>query len=135
MRLGKPKETPARGSSLAAILRSVALIIALVCGLVLAATAGERSLPALFADKVRGIPAQEWVNYSFTAIIVLMCLCAFAILWLRGRSVLDQWLMIVALGVILEIVIVVFVSPKRFDVGFYAGRLISLLTRPLSWRF
>ena len=36
--------------------------------------------------------------------------------------------MIVALSVILEIGIVVLLSPKRFDVGFYAGRLFSLLT-------
>jgi len=118
----------ARGSSLASIVRSIVLVLALVCGLVLVATAGSAYLPAIFADRTRGIPANVFADYLPPAITILVCLSAFAVLWFRRHSVLDQWLMIVALSVILEVVIVVFVSPKRFDVGFYAGRLFSLLT-------
>ena len=128
MRNEKYEPSPARGSSVAVIVQSVALVLALVCGLVLIATAGKDYLPALFADSAHGVRANELAVYSLPAITMLVCMSALAVLWLRRRSVLDQWLMIVALSVILEIVIVVFVSPKRFDVGFYAGRLFSLLT-------
>jgi PAS domain S-box-containing protein len=119
---------PARGSSLAVIVRSVALVLVLACGLVLVATVGKAHLPAQFADIVHGLPANDLAIYSATAITMLVCVSALAVLWLRRRSVLDEWVMIVALAVILEIGIVVLLSPKRFDVGFYAGRLFSLLT-------
>ena len=115
-------------SPLAVIARTVALVFALVCGLVLVATAGKGYLPAILADRISGIPANDLASHSLATITILVCVSAFAILWLRRRSVLDQWLMIVVLSVILEIVIVVLVSPKRFDVGFYIGRLFSLLT-------
>jgi len=128
MRDRKPERGPARGASRAVIARSVALVLALVCGLILVATAGKDYLPALLADGVRGIAANRLVAYSVTAITMLLGVSAVAVLWLRRRSILDQWLMIVGLAVILEIAIVVLVSPKRFDVGFYAGRLFSLLT-------
>jgi len=124
----KSESSLARGSSLAVLVGSIALVLALVCGLVLVATAGKDYLPALFADPVRVVPANVLVGYSLPAITILMYVSALAVLWLWRRSVLDQWLMIVALSVIVEVVIVVFVSPKRFDVGFYAGRLFSLLT-------
>ena len=128
MRNEKSEPGPARGSALAVIVRSVALVFVLVCGLVLVATAGKDYLPALFADSVRGVPANDLADYALPGITVLVCVSALAVLWLRRRSVLDQWLMIVALSVILEIAIVVLLSPKRFDVGFYAGRLFSLIT-------
>ena len=128
MRNEKSEPGPARGSALAVIVRSVALVFVLVCGLVLVATAGKDYLPALFADSVRGVPANDLADYALPGITVLVCVSALAVLWLRRRSVLDQWLMIVALSVILEIGIVVLLSPKRFDVGFYAGRLFSLIT-------
>jgi len=124
----KSEPSLAPGSSLAVIVRSIALVLALVCGLVLVATAGKEYLPAIFADTVRGVPANSLADYVPPAITIAVCVSAFAVLWLRRRSVLDQWLIVVALSVILEVVIVVFVSPKRFDVGFYAGRLFSLLT-------
>jgi PAS domain S-box-containing protein len=117
-----------RGSSLAVIVRSVALVVALVCGLVLVTTVGHDHLPPIFADSVRGLPANELAAYALPAIATPLCASALAVLWLRRRSVLDQWVMIVALAQILEVVIVVLVSPKRFDVGFYAGRLFSLIT-------
>ena len=128
MRSEKSVPGAAGGSSLLIIVRSVALVLALVCGLALVATAGKDYLPALFADSARGVPANELVVYSLPTITILLCAIALAVLWARQRSVLDQWLTIVALSVALEITIVVLLSPKRFDVGFYAGRLFSLVT-------
>jgi PAS domain S-box-containing protein len=128
MRNEKSERGLFRGSSLAVIVRSAALVLALVCGLTLLTTAGHDYLPLLFADSDRGLQVNPLVPNLLRASTILACVCAIAVLWLRRRSVLDQWVMIVALAVILEVVIVVWLSPKRFDVGFYAGRLCSLLT-------
>ena len=61
------------------------------------------------------------------AVIMLVCVFALAVLWFRRSSLLDQWLLIVALAEILELGTAVVISPGRFDLGFYAGRLFSLL--------
>jgi PAS domain S-box-containing protein len=124
MRGEKSESGPAQTSSLAVIVRSVALVLALACGLILLATAGHDYLPVLFTERVGRGP----FIHPVAAITMLVCVSAFAILWFRQRSVLDQWLMIVALAAILELIVVVMFSPARFTLGFYAGRLFSLLT-------
>jgi PAS domain S-box-containing protein len=108
------------------IVRSVALVLALASGLTLLATAGHDYLPVLFAGRigrVSPLPTQ-----GVAPITMLVCVSALAVLWLRRRSRLDQWLMVVALAAILEIGLTVFLSHRRFDLGFYAGRAFSLLT-------
>jgi hypothetical protein len=89
---------PAQSSSLAVIVRSVALILALVCGLTLLATAGNDYLPVLFADRVDFTPAARVAG----GITMLVSVSAVTVLRLRRRSLLDQWLMIVALAALLE---------------------------------
>src|SRR5712672_1646015 len=124
MRDEKSDPGPAEPSSLAVIVGSVALVLTLVCGLTLLATAGNNYLPVLFADRVDFTPAARAAGAS----TMLLSASAVAVLWLRRRSVLDQWLIIVALAAILEMALgAIFVS-GRFSFGFYAGRLFSLLT-------
>jgi PAS domain S-box-containing protein len=117
---------PIQASSLAVIVRSVALVLALAGGLTLLATTGHDYLPVLFADnisRVRPLPTQ-----GVALITTLVCVSALAALWLRRRSLLDQWLMVVALAAILEIGLGILLTQRRFDLGFYAGRAFSLLT-------
>src|SRR5258708_6567868 len=115
---------PVQPSSLAVIVRSVALVLALVCGLTLLATAGNDYLPVLFADRVDSTPVVRVAG----AAIILVSVSAIAVLQLRQRSLLDQWLMIVALATILEMALGAMFVSGRFSLGFYAGRLFSLLT-------
>ena len=106
------------------IILSVALVLALVCGLTLLATAGNDYLPALFADRIDFTPAARLA----AATTMLTSVSAVAVLWVRRRSLLDQWLMIVAVAALLEMALgAIFVS-GRFSLGFYAGRVFSLLT-------
>jgi PAS domain S-box-containing protein len=123
----KSESGPAQASSLAVIVRSVALVLVLASGLTLLTTAGHDYLPVLFAgtiSRVRPLPTQ-----GIAPITTLVCVSALAALWLRRRrSLLDQWLMVVALAAILEIGLTVLLSNRRFDLGFYAGRVFSLLT-------
>jgi PAS domain S-box-containing protein len=109
---------------LALIFRSVALVLGLVCGLTLLATAGNNYMPVLFADKVDFTPAARMA----AATTMLASVSAVVVLWLRRRSLLDQWLMIVALAAILEMGLGAMFVSGRFSLGFYAGRVFSLLT-------
>jgi PAS domain S-box-containing protein len=115
---------PAQPSLRAVIVRSITLVVALVCGLTLLATTGNDYLPVLFADRVDFTPAARAAGAS----TMLVSASAVAVLWLRRRSVLNQWLMIVALATILEMALGSISVSARFSLGFYAGRLFSLLT-------
>jgi PAS domain S-box-containing protein len=115
---------PAEPSLLAVVVGSVALVLALACGLTLLATAGNNYLPVLFADRVGFTPEARLA----AATTMLLSVSAVAVLWLRRRSLLDQWLIIVALAALLEMALGSLFVSGRFSFGFYAGRLFSLLT-------
>jgi PAS domain S-box-containing protein len=124
MRDEKSRPGQAEPSLLAVIVGSVALVLTLVCGLTLLATAGNNHLPVLFTDRVDFTPVARAAGAS----TMLVSASAALVLWLRRRSLFDHWLMIVALAAILEMALgSIFVS-GRFSLGFYAGRVFSLLT-------
>ena len=52
---------------------------------------------------------------------------ALCLLWVRRRSLLDQWLMVALCAFLLE-VLIVSAFAVRFDFGWYAGRFYQLLT-------
>jgi signal transduction histidine kinase len=103
-----------------AIWRCVALAAVLVGASVWVSIGGESSLPLLFLSDV---------NYSALASHALaftlsICVLALALLWIRRRSVLDLWLMVVTCALIGELALTV----VRFSLGFYVSRLFSLAT-------
>jgi signal transduction histidine kinase len=53
------------------------------------------------------------------------------LLWLRQRSVLDLWLMVVLCAYAIEILLISFPVPTRFSLGWYAGRVYGLLSGSL----
>ncbi len=62
---------------------------------------------------------------------MMICLAAIAALWVRRRSVLDQWLLVVAAAALSEIILAVALVTGRYSLGFYAGRAFSLATSTL----
>lgn len=78
---------------------SVALVFVLVCGLTWLTTAGDKFLPRLFLDRTHVAPLNHYVG----AFASLACVSALAVLWARRRSVLDQWLIVVALAATSEL--------------------------------
>jgi len=106
------------------IFASVASMCTLVFGLTWVATGGVELLPPLIVDKSHLGP---FVRYPIGFTIVVSA-AAFAVLWVRRRSVLDQWLMVVTLASILELVFSGLLPSVRFSLGFYAGRVFSLIT-------
>ena len=69
-----------------------------------------------------------------TALTMLISVAALSVLWIFRRSALDQWLMVVVLASIFELAITALFSRTlptnafRFTLGFYTGRVFSLVT-------
>jgi signal transduction histidine kinase len=103
---------------------SVAIVFVLVCGLTLLAVAGDKLLPQVFLDRTRANPV---VNYILMFMAVI-CAIAPALLWSRRQSVLDLWLMVVGWALVLEFAFTGLFMDGRFNLGFYATRVFSLVT-------
>ena len=122
---GEKRLTPvSETSALPAIGWGVAGVLALVLGLTWLATAGANFLPPIILDQSRMSPI---VVYPIWFTILLSAAAGAVLLW-RRRSVLDQWLMVVALVFIMELVFSGLLPTVRFSLGFYAGRVFSIIT-------
>lgn len=109
-----------QGSIRSAIGWCVALTVSLVLALVWLAIAGDPYLPRLFLSASNLTPLGEFAP-TFD---LLICAFALAFLWMRRRSVLDLWLMVVVSALIGELALTV----VRFSLGFYVSRVLSLAT-------
>jgi signal transduction histidine kinase len=119
------KPTESRRSPLSAIGLSIAVVSATVCGLTWIAIAGDRSLPPLLFDRVQ-------VNHSVAlvtgSLIAILAGTALALLWIRRRSVLDVWLMVLCCALIFEITTSSILINARFSLGFYVGRVFGIFS-------
>jgi signal transduction histidine kinase len=100
-----------------------AIVIIVVCALTSAVTAGHDFMPRLLVGTTI-LP----LGYYAVGMITLTNVLALLLLWSRGKSVLDLWLMVAVCALIMETALVAlgFVS-DRFSIGFYATRLIPLV--------
>jgi signal transduction histidine kinase len=107
----------------------IALSIALTTTLVLVAVficvAGEALLPAVMLDRFRH--GNTWPYYVGTPIASL-CFCALIVLWIRRRTVLGLWLMVVMCLYLMELPLTYYTAPVRFSVGWYAVRVIEVIS-------
>lgn len=114
-----------QGSLLSAIGLTVVSVVVVVSVVTWLATAGDKFLPRLLLDRTEIAPL---LNRVFILNILVAVLALILLGTARQRSVLDQWLMIVALAFIAEQVFGGLLSGTRFSVGFYIGRVFSLVT-------
>jgi signal transduction histidine kinase len=112
------------GSSRTAVAVSVAVSIAIVLALTWIATAGEPYLPKIFVDKTRSAVNLRYIG----ALLLLLNAVALFLLWLRRRSVLGLWLMVVLCGSMANAVVGWILTPGRFSLAFYAGRSFLVIT-------
>jgi signal transduction histidine kinase len=122
-----PIKLLSQSSVRAAILASIGSVTALVCGATVLVTAGEALIPRLMLDTLRVSNLWFYVVGPTAALIVL----ALVLLWLRNRSVLDLWLMVVLCAYAIEIALTAFPVPIRFSLGWYAGRVYGMLSGSL----
>jgi signal transduction histidine kinase len=107
-----------------AIQFSVAIAVAGACVVTLLATAGKQYLPAIVADSTRSVFVHlVMINGSIFAITAV----ALAELFIRRRTVLDYWLMLICVALIQEQSLFL-LARDRWTLGYYAGRIIWLIT-------
>jgi signal transduction histidine kinase len=115
---------PWKGKVRAAILWSLVGTALLVAAVGYVTTRLEPYLPHILLEPLRFSP--DW-PYLVGAPIVSLCVAAIALLWLRGRSALDLWLMVVMFLYAIEQPLSRYPMPVRFSVGWYAVRVVGLL--------
>ena len=118
----KPSES--RRSPAAAVGLSIAVATATVCGLTWITIAGERFLPRIVLPD--GIHLNQSLASSLSGLIMVLAGGALALLWIRRRSVLDLWLMVVCCAWLLETATATLFVGARFELGWYAGRSFGI---------
>jgi signal transduction histidine kinase len=119
-------ETPRREGTLrSAIFRTVAWTVVLAAAGAYVCIHDEALLPPIMLDTLRFGP--EW-PYLVGAPIAVMAGLALVILWLRRRSILDLWLMVVMCLYLIEVPLSYYPAPARFSMGWYTVRLIGFLS-------
>jgi signal transduction histidine kinase len=116
------------GTAHAAVALSVALTAAAVLTVAFLCTAGEALLPRISLDPLHFSP--QW-PYFIGAPIMLLCIAALIVLWVRRRSMLDLWLMVVLCSYVIEVPITYYPNPFRFSLGWYSVRFIQLFSSTL----
>jgi signal transduction histidine kinase len=116
-----------QGSVAAGILSSVAVTVALVCAATVLVTAGHGLLPHTMLDPVRFSPLRLYI----AGCQIGLSIAGLIVLWVRLRSVLDLWLMVVMCAYAIEVCVIVFPVPVRFSMGWYAGRVYGLVSGSL----
>jgi signal transduction histidine kinase len=108
----------------ATILSSVAMSAAVVCAVTVLVIAGDAYLLPISSDPVH---FSVGANY-FADCLILWNLLALTVLWMRQRSVLDLWLMVVVCAYAIEFYLMAFAGLARYSAGWYAGRIFGLVS-------
>jgi signal transduction histidine kinase len=106
------------------ILSSVAISAVIVCAVTILVTAGDAYLPRISIDPVHF--SSLWLYLA--GCLILWNAVALILLWMRRRSVLDLWLMVVVCSYAIEIYLVSFPGLARFSAGWYAGRIFGFVS-------
>jgi signal transduction histidine kinase len=115
------------GTMRAAVARSVAFTVVAVSAAAFLCIAGEALLPRVMLDLVHFSPLFPYAM----APVVLLSASALIALWMRRRSVLDLWLMVVMFLNLIEIPLGYYPDPMRFSVGWYTTRVIGFRSSSL----
>jgi signal transduction histidine kinase len=107
----------------ATILSSAAMTSGVVCAVTVLVTTGDAYLPRISTDQV------HFSAFAFylSGWLILWNLIALAVLWVRRRSVLDLWLMVVVCAYAIEFYLGAFSGQARFNAAWYAGRLFGFV--------
>ncbi len=112
----RPERLLANGHT--AILKCVAIVIALVFAATLLTTWGHELLPPVMIGNMKSV--QSLIGFEATWVFSII---ALGVLWRRKpHTVLDLWLMVVMAAWICDGALSSVFNVGRFDLGFYVGR-------------
>jgi two-component sensor histidine kinase len=101
---------------------TIACVLAATAGLTLVATEGVGYLPRLFLNVTNMTSA---ANDAKVALAVLNVV-ALVLLFVRRRTVLDYWLIVVLVAWLPNFVVSILITMGRFTVGWYSTRIFAL---------
>jgi signal transduction histidine kinase len=101
----------------------IAIVIALVCAITWLVTVHHDLLPKIYRDLTDLTPTAHFA----AAAVATSCVVALALLWSRGSSVLDLWLMVTVSAWLIEITLQGVFLTGRFSLAWYVGRTYSLI--------
>lgn len=117
----RPSGPPASGRR--PIVAGVAGVAAVACGLTWLVVTRDDALPQFMRDARNVTGLWQYVP----AAAISLYLAGLAALWMRRRSTLDLWLMVVLCTLMIEIILLSYVSGGiRLSVGWWAGRVFGL---------
>ncbi len=108
-----------------AISLSVAAVIAVVIGLFWFITTHESLLPITFVDVH---PISLFRQVVGGVAILAMGGTALCLIWVRRRSLLDEWLIVALCALLIEVALASVLSGNRYTLAWYAGRFYQLVT-------
>jgi signal transduction histidine kinase len=111
-----------------AITLSVALTAAIVVAIAILCIGGEPLLPHIMADSLH---YSSLYPYAVGIPNCSLSIFALGLLWVRRRSTLDLWLMVVMFFYAMDMPLSYYPSPIRFTDGWYAVRVIAFLSSTL----
>ena len=117
-----------RGQVYTAIALSVALIAAVVSAAVFLCIASEAYSAVIISDTFRFSPL---FPYYVAGPVAAACGSALIVLWIRRRSLLDLWLMVVLFLFVIEMPISYYPNPERFSLGWYTARIMGFFASSL----
>jgi signal transduction histidine kinase len=119
-----PSERFWRGSASAAIALSVVFTVSVILALTVFFSVESSILPRVELDPLRFSPLWLYFAVPMASLIVL----ALVVLWIRRRSILDLWLLVVLCAYLIEIFLSYFPVAVAYGFGWYAGRIFGILS-------
>ena len=107
----------------AAIMGSIAGVVAIVVVLTLIATQGHDALPVV----MQGSDYSLLVSKGISPAVWILTFVAMLMLWQKPQRLVDLWLMLVMWIWLFDIALSAVIGSARFDLGFYAGRIFGLV--------
>jgi signal transduction histidine kinase len=100
------------------ILVSIAFVSAVVVAVTLATVTSEHVLPWIYVNSLKS-------NLWLLLPIIALTLVPLALLWVRGRSVLDLWLMVMCCAWVFDLSLVI-IAESRYSLGWYTARTFQV---------
>ncbi len=102
---------------------TIACVVMATAGLSWVAVSGAQYLPSLYETATQQAPFARVV----AVYLALLTTVAFALLFVRRYTILDQWLILTVLGWLPVFLVTITFSVARFSLGWYMVRVYALL--------